>query len=184
MRLLLPFVCLVAALAAQDQPAVPRPSEAEPSLDEIQMLRRILELPPERLSRIRGAIEKMERMPPEARRDFADRLAKFENASPEERRTLSREMRERGGFGGRVLEHHLRSIPPEQARQERERILAMTPEARMEYLRRLADRYAEFSKDRRPEPKDGKDGKDGKMKRRPQPPGPQAPASGDVRPPQ
>lgn len=157
---------LCAWLAAADVPvSAPRPV-LEPSIEEIQMLRRILELPPERLSRIRGAIEKMERMPPEARRDFAERLAKFENASAEERHALSRDIRERGGFGGRVLEHHLRSLPPEEARRERERFMAMTPEARMDFVRSLAERYPELAaKEKRPETKDGKS-----MKRRPVPP--------------
>lgn len=171
LRHLLPSF-LAAVLAAADVPvSAPRP-DLEPSIEEIQTLRRILELPPERLSRIRGAIEKMERMPPEARRDFAERLAKFEKASPEERHALSRDMRERGGFGGRLLEHHLRSLPPEEARSERERIMAMTPEARMDFVRSLALRYPEIAaKEKRPEPKDGKS-----MKRRPGvPPGPLQP---------
>ncbi|MFM9001307.1 MAG: hypothetical protein ACKORB_06750 [Opitutia bacterium] len=152
-----------------EQPA--HPPSPEPTVEEIQMLRRILELPPERLSRIRGAIEKMERMPPEVRREFAERLAKFENASPDERRAISRDMKEKGGFGGKVLEHHLRSIAPDKAKAERERIMAMTPEARMEFIRTLAARYPEFAQDRRPEPKDMKDGKGG-VKRRPTPPTP------------
>ena len=161
----------VGVLSAADEKSAPPPS-AEPSLEEIQMLRRILELPPERLSRIRGAIEKMERMPREARRDFAERLAKFEKATPDERRALSRDMREKGGFGGRVLEHHLRSLGPDQAKSERERVMAMNPEARMEYIRTLAARYPEFAQDRGP---DGKDGaKDGKPPKR-RPPGPPAP---------
>lgn len=174
--LLLTFLC--AGLAAADVPAPAPRTELEPSIEEIQMLRRILELPPERLSRIRGAIEKMERMPREARKDFAERLAKFENASPEERHALSRDMRERGGFGGRVLEHHLRSLPPEEAKSERERIMAMTPEARMDFVRSLAERYPELAaKEKRPEAKDAKDPK--AVKRRPGPPpgGPQPPAS-------
>jgi len=161
------LLCLAfaACLAAADGPTPTRP-ESEPSIEEIQTLRRILELPPERLSRIRGAIEKMERMPPEARRDFAERLARFENASLEERHALSRDIRERGGFGGRVLEHHLRSLPPEEARRERERFMAMTPEARMDFVRSLAERYPELAaKEKRPETKDGKS-----MKRRPVPP--------------
>lgn len=157
------LVLLGAGLTAQETPAQFARPVSEPSIEEIQMLRRILELPPERLSRIRGAIEKMERMPPEARMDFAERLARYETASPEERHALSRDMRERGGFGGRVLEHHLRSLPPEQAKRERERIMAMSPEQRMDFLRSLSSRYPELAaKDRRPEPKDLK-----VMKRRP-----------------
>ncbi len=160
MRSFLLLACLTVLATAQDEPA-PRAPAGEPSLAEIQMLRRILELPPERLTRIRAAIEKMERMPAGARREFADRLAKLENASPEERRALSRDMRERGGFGGRLIEYHLRKISPEQARQERERVGAMSPEDRMEFVRSLSEKYPEFSKEKRPEMKDGK------MKHRP-----------------
>lgn len=165
------FLLLAAALvtgvsAAENTPA--RPPEPEPSQEEIQTMRKLLELPPERLSRIRVALERLERMPPESRREFAANLAKFENATPEERRKISKEMRERAGFSGRVLEHYFKSLPPEQVRPERERILALTPEKRQEFIRQLAEKFGpDIAKERADKQKpDGKDGEHPPMKRR------------------
>jgi hypothetical protein len=98
----------------------PRGPEPLPSTEEIQTIRRILELPPERLSRIRVAIEKLERMSPDARADYATRLAKYEQAGPEERQKIMKEMRERG-FSARLLEHHFKAMPAAQANEERAR---------------------------------------------------------------
>ena len=118
-------------------------------------MRKLLELPPERLARIRGALERLERMPPESRREFAANLAKFENATPEERRKIAKEMRERVGFSGRLLEHYFKSLPAERVRSERERILALPPEKRQEFIRQLAERFGpEIAKERAEKGKD------------------------------
>ena len=109
----------------------------------------LLKIPPERLARMRSSIEKMERMSPESRRDFAAKLAKYERATTEERHKIMKEMRERGGFGSRVLEHHFKMLTPEEAKVERARIQALTPEQRMEFIRKLAEQYGpEFAKDK------------------------------------
>ena len=161
---LLPAAFLAAGGLAQ-QPGTRTP-ESEPSAEDIQTIRRILELPPERLTRMRVAIEKMERMSPESRRDFAANLAKYETATPDERHKLMKEMRERGGFGPRVLEHHFKTLSPEEAKAERARIQALTPEQRMEFIRKLAEKYGpELAKERG---KDGqpKEAQPGAMKRR------------------
>lgn len=162
-------------LASAQQPA-PRSADAEPTVEEIQTIRRILELPPERLARMRSAIEKMERMSPESRREFAANLAKYESASPEERHKIMKEMRERGGFSARVLEHHFKTLSPEEAKAERARLQALTPEQRMEFVRKLAEKYGpEVAKEK------GKPGeaKEGEKKRRKAPEGeaPAAPAA-------
>lgn len=154
------FLTAVAAVAQQ---ASGRPGDADPTVEEVQTLRRILELPPERLTRMRSAIEKMERMSPESRREFAANLAKYEAATPEERHKLMKEMRERGGFAARVLEHHFKTLSPEEAKAERARIQAFTPEQRMEFVHKLAEKYGpELGKEK------GKSGdaKDGEKKRR------------------
>jgi Spy/CpxP family protein refolding chaperone len=162
------FLCAAAATAwaAAQQPAS-RATDSEPTTEEIQTIRKILELPPERLARMRSAIEKMERMSPESRREFAANLAKYESATPEERHKIMKEMRERGGFGARVLEHHFKTLSPEEAKAERARIQALTPEQRMDFIRKLAEKYGpEFAKGKGG---DGKDGANGAAKRRKQP---------------
>ena len=90
------FIILLAATtcgAVDEKPKSPgdasRPNPAnEPSIEEIQTMRKILELPPERLAKMRSAMERIERMSPEERKDFAATLAKIENASPVERKKV------------------------------------------------------------------------------------------------
>lgn len=175
--ILLASLSTLAAFAAEgDSGARPagapaRGAEALPSLEEVQTIRRIMELPPERLSRIRIAIERLERMSPEARADYATRLAKYEQASPEDRPKIMKEMRERG-FTSRLLEHHLKTLGPDKANEERARFLALSPEERQDYIHKLAEKYAgEFGKG-----KVGDKKEDGK--RRKDDPAPVAPEAG------
>lgn len=160
-RVVLCLLLLLGAVTVRAQQPSPRPPEGDPTVEEIQTIRRILELPPERLQRMRSAIEKIERMSPESRREFAASLVRYESATPEERHKLMKEMRERGGFGSRVLEHHFKRLTPEEAKAERARIQALTPEQRMEFVRKLAEKYGpEIAKERAKggEPKDGMPG--------------------------
>jgi hypothetical protein len=164
---LIPALILAAVTSFAQQPPG-RPPEPEPTLEEMQTIRKILELPPERLTRMRSTIEKIERLSPEARREFSASLTKYESATPEERHKIMKEMRDRGAFGSRVLEHHFKSLTPEQVKAERNQIQALPPEARMEYIRKLAEKYGlDFAKDRaKPgEPKPGEP-KDADKKRR------------------
>jgi transketolase len=167
-KLFLLSAVVLAAAASVAQQASGRSPESEPTAEEIQTIRKILELPPERLTRMRSAIEKMERMSPESRREFATHLAKYEAATPEERKKIMKDMRERGGYGSRVLEHHFKTLTPAEAKAERTRIQALTTEQRMEFLRKLAEKYGpEIDKER------GKSGeaKEGEKKRRKLPEG-------------
>jgi Spy/CpxP family protein refolding chaperone len=160
-RAVLSLLLLLGAAAVSAQPASPRPPEGDPTVEEIQTIRKILELPPERLQRMRSAIEKIERMSPESRREFAASLVRYESATPEERHKLMKEMRERGGFGSRVLEHHFKRLTPDEAKAERARIQALTPEQRMEFIRKLGEKYGpELAKEgaKGGEPKDGPPG--------------------------
>ena len=166
---------VLAASSSFAQQASGRAPDSEPTAEEIQTIRKILELPPERLARMRTAIEKMERMSPESRREFATHLAKYETATPEERKKIMKDMRERGGYGARVLEHHFKMLTPDEVKAERARIQALTPEQRMEFIRKLAEQYGpEFAKEKA---KPGET-KEGEKKRRKQPDGetPAAPA--------
>ncbi|MEY4086183.1 MAG: hypothetical protein RLZZ405_371 [Verrucomicrobiota bacterium] len=161
------LVAFVAVAAEGDTPARPagppsRGPEPIPSVEEIQTIRRIMELPADRLSRIRMAIEKLERMSPEARADYAARLVKYEQATPEERIKIMKEMRERG-FSSRILEHHFKTMPPAQANEERARFLALSAEERQDYVRKIAEKHAaEFGKGKKDDPKkdEGKRRKD------------------------
>jgi len=176
LALLLAGGLAAAAFAADgDNPPRPGPPSSRgpdflPSAEEIQTIRKIMELPPERLSRIRLAIEKLERMSPDARADYAARLAKYEQASPDERQKIMKEMRERG-FSTRLLEHHLKTLPSDKANEERARFLALGPEERQDYIRKLAEKYAsDFGKGKGEGKKD-----DGKRRKDEPPPAPDAP---------
>ena len=170
---LLAALVLAAAFPLAQQPAG-RPADSEPTAEEIQTIRKILELSPERLQRMRSAIEKIERMSPESRREFVASLVRYESATPEERHKIMKDMRERGGYGSRVLEHHFKRLSKDEAKAERARIQALTTEQRLEFIRQLAEKYGpEIAKERPKggEPKDGPPGPPGGPKRRKPPEG-------------
>jgi hypothetical protein len=148
-----------------------RPPMSEPSVEEIQAIRKLIELPPDRLSRMRAAIEAMERMSPEERANFSETLAKLETATPEEKAKAFREMREKAnrGLGLRVFEYHLKQLTPEEAKAERENLLKLSPEERQQYLRKLLEKYGPELLKQKPEGKGrnqergpGGEGKDAK----------------------
>lgn len=173
-RVFFSLLLLLGALAVSAQSPGPRPPEGDPTVEEIQTIRKILELPPERLQRMRSAIEKIERMSPESRREFAAGLVRYESATPEERHKIMKDLRERGGFGSRVLEHHFKRLSPDQAKAERARIQGLTIEQRLEFIRGLAEKYGpELAKERAK----GGEAKDGSPKRR-KPPEGEAPGVG------
>jgi hypothetical protein len=124
----------------------PRPNPAtEPSIEEVQTMRKILELPPERLAKIRSSIERIERMSPEERKEFAAVLAKLENATPEERKKTLKEMRDKtapGGMGAKVFEYHLKQLPADEAKQERAYFVKLSSEERQQYIRKLLEKYS------------------------------------------
>jgi len=146
---------------ADDKPKVSadganaRPPMSEPSADEIQAIRKIIELPSDRLSRMRAAIEAIERMSPEERTNFSESLAKLETATPEEKVKAFRDMREKAnrGLGFRVFEYHLKQLTPEEAKAERENLLKLSPEERQQYLRKLLEKYGSEMLKAKPEGK-------------------------------
>ena len=167
---LLPVLFGAAIWAAE--PAAPtanRTSTADPSAEEIQTIRKIMELTPERIRGMREAIEHIEHMSGDDRREFAKKLAEVENASPEERRKAFKELRERSsssgyGFATRVLEHHLKQMPPDEAKEERERFLKLPREERFAYIRKLMEKYGpEMMKEAKAKSAASKDG-DGKRR--------------------
>ena len=147
-----------------------RPGPVEPSAEELQTIRKILELPPERIRGMREAIEHIEHMSGDDRKDFAKKLAEIESASPEERRKAFKEMRERNsgagnGFSTRVLEYHLKQFPGDQAKEEREKFLKLAREERIAYIRKLMEKYGpELLKEAKAKAGDKAKGGDGKRR--------------------
>jgi hypothetical protein len=160
-RVVLCFLLLLGAASLRAQQPAARPPEGDPTVEEIQTIRKILELPPERLQRMRSAIEKIERMSPESRPAFPPSHVPYENPTPQQRHNIMKEMRERGGFGSRALAHHFKRLSADEAKAERARIQALTPEQRMEFIRKLAEKYGpEIAKEgaKGGEPKEGQPG--------------------------
>jgi len=185
------FTLLLAAVpcgAVDEKPKTPveasRPNHAnEPSIEEVQTMRKILELPPERLAKMRSAIERIERMSPEQRKDFAATLAKIENASPDERKKALKEMREKagpGGLGAKVFEFHLKQLSADEAKQERANFVKLSSEERQQYIRKLLEKYsAELPKIRaegKSKDKDGDGNKEGESGGHRRPPAEAPPA--------
>jgi myosin heavy subunit len=152
MKKILTLVLLTSTIlgAAEEAPRPdslrgPRPPRSgETPLEEIQSIRKILELPPDRLSRLRGFIQQVEKLSPEDRQDIAQRLEALEKASPQERREGLKEIRERlkrASFGARILEYHWKKLSPEEAKQEREAFDKMSPEEKKAMIRELAEKY-------------------------------------------
>lgn len=163
MRYILSAFLLVGTLLGQtdDKPKAAaegvavRPPVSEPSAEEIQAIRKIIELSPDRLARMRAAMEAIERMSPEERTNFSESLAKLETAPSEERVKAFREMRDKAnrGLGFRVFEYHLKQLSPEEAKAERENLLKLTPEDRQQYLRKLLEKYGPELLKQKPEGK-------------------------------
>ena len=196
------FIILMAAVqcgAADEKPKSaadappPRPVN-EPSVEEVQTIRKILELPPERLAKIRSSIERIEKMSPEERKDFAATLAKLENANPDERKKALKDLREKtssSGLGAKVFEYHLKQLSADEAKQERANFVKLSADERQQYIRKLLEKYSADlpkiraegkSKDKdgdkdKDKDKDGDVNKDGERGARRRPPG------GEGRPP-
>lgn len=185
------FIILAAAAtcgAVDEKPKSPvdasRPNSGnEPSLEEVQTMRKILELPPERLAKMRSAMERIERMSPEERKDFAATLAKLENASPEERKKVLKDMREKsgpGGLGAKVFEYHLKQLSGDEAKQERANFVKLSSDERQQYIRKLLEKYsAELPKIRaegKSKDKDGDGSKEGESGGHRRPPAEAPPA--------
>ena len=147
------FIILMAAVqcgAADEKPKSaadappPRPVN-EPSVEEVQTIRKILELPPERLAKIRSSIERIEKMSPEERKDFAATLAKLENANPDERKKALKDLREKtssSGLGAKVFEYHLKQLSADEAKQERANFVKLSADERQQYIRKLLEKYS------------------------------------------
>ena len=153
MKHFLTFIILAAAVhcgAADEKPKssndAPRPNSAnEPSVEEVQTIRKILELPPERLAKMRSAMERIEKMSPEERKDFAATLGKLENATPEERKKALKEMRDKAGpagLGAKVFEYHLKQLSADEAKQERANFVKLSSDERQQYIRKLMEKYS------------------------------------------
>ncbi len=80
--------------------------------EEIRMLRRLLELPPERLKMLRRTIERLENYTEEERKSLKEKLTHFNNRTPEERSRNIEDLMRRHAL---LKEHMERLSPSERA---------------------------------------------------------------------
>lgn len=147
-------------------------------------LGRLLEMDDARLARMRGLIERVEKLPAEERLALRKRLQAAAEASPADREALMRELHQKLGLpepekakgaepkGGEgkvgqgkspegkggpgktergaganqrpirdLLEKHFTSLPPEQAKAEKEKFLAMSRDDKVAYIKQLREKY-------------------------------------------
>ena len=76
--------------------------------EEIRMLRRLLDLPPERLGMLRKTIERLENYSEEDREALKKKLAHFRNGSPEERTKKIEDLMRRHA----LLREHMEKLSP------------------------------------------------------------------------
>lgn len=76
--------------------------------EEIRMLRRLLDLPPERLRMLRKTIERLENYSEEEREALKKKLAHFRNESPEERTKKIEDLMRRHA----LLKEHMEKLAP------------------------------------------------------------------------
>lgn len=168
---------LLSPFCAAETSAPPPPPPANERADSSRLrpettffLSKLLETDEARLSRMRLAIERVEKMTPAERLALRERIRNLRTASPAEHDALTAELREkfgellRPGKPGRpeererhheederrgagnperpnLLQKHFASLPPEQAKMEKERFLALGREEKIAYLKALRAKH-------------------------------------------
>lgn len=109
--------------------------------EQLELFDQFLQLPPEKLRRMRQTIEAIERMSEEDRELFRVRIRQFTEMSPRMREELRREGRGLPAAYQRVFSQFWLSLYPEEREQLRSRMEGMEPEERRRYLVAELDRF-------------------------------------------
>ena len=120
-------------------------------------LHRLLALSDEQLARSRELIVKVEKLSADERAALRKRIDGLRDATPEARAEFSKEMREKLGLSAddfrpkdgsgqrgqvrNLLDKHCAGMPPEKAKAEREKFIAMPREGKLAYLKALREKY-------------------------------------------
>lgn len=109
--------------------------------EQLELFDQFLQLPPEKLRRMRQTIEAIERMSEEDRELFRVRIRQFTEMSPQMREEIRREGRGLPAAYQRVFSQYWLSLYPEERAQRRSRMEGMAPEERQEFLVAELDRF-------------------------------------------
>lgn len=109
--------------------------------EQLELFDQFLQLPPEKLRRMRQTIEAIERMSEEDRELFRVRIRQFTEMSPQMREEIRREGRGLPAAYQRVFSQYWLSLYPEEREQRRSRMEGMAPEERQEFLVAELDRF-------------------------------------------
>lgn len=161
----------------------PRPPEEDREREQresLEHVRRLLSMSDGQVTRMRAVLDAVEKIPADRRAELRKRIDTLRHATPDEREAFLKELREKYGVfeeprapkqsgnpgqtQGRdrvvrnLLEKHFATFAPEAADAERKRFLALPRDEKIEYIRKLREKYGvteETSKDAKP-PKDAK----------------------------
>lgn len=107
--------------------------------EELRLLGQFLALPPDRLSRVRQTIERIERMSPEERERLRSELEAYRRLNPETRAAIRKRWDGVSHQDRALMRRYFFDLNPEERIRERERLAAMNPSERSAYLRELVD---------------------------------------------
>ena len=120
-----------------------RPPRQGPGSLQIDMLRRLLDAPPEQLRYMRETIERIERMSPEQREDMRRRLHNFRDLPQHRRSEVFSDFHRRQD----QLHRYWESLPPEKREREKRRLHNLPAHERKAFLDRT---LGEFDRGRKP----------------------------------
>lgn len=109
------------------------------SREDVRLLKSLFLMSDEELGRLRGFIQRLEKMPPERRRQMAADLERGASAkTPEQRRAFERDMRERfRRERADLLARYYATLTPEEADAERKKFLSLHHKERRAYIREI-----------------------------------------------
>jgi hypothetical protein len=99
----------------------------------MEMLRRLLDTPPEHLRMIRETIRRIEQMTPPERDAMRKRLKKFRELPSNSRTKMLSDFHTRQEF----LNRHWQSFPPDKQEKEKQHFEKLPPEKRKAYINRI-----------------------------------------------
>ncbi|MFP6855534.1 MAG: DUF3106 domain-containing protein [Opitutales bacterium] len=120
--------------------------------ERLSMLKRLLEMPPDRLSTLKATISRIENLSPEEKKRLAQRLENFGRMPPHEQRKLHENFRadERKRWDAFHLRH--KDLPPEQRNRELQRVHSLPPHERRIYFEKLRHKNHPHGGHHRPPP--------------------------------
>ena len=120
----------------EHRPKSPKEDEANEH-ERLLLLKRLLDMPPERLSMLKATISRLENLSPQEKKRLAERIENFGRMPPQERRKLHESFREDERKRWDTFHRRHKNLPSEQRNQELQRVHSLPPHERRMYFERL-----------------------------------------------